>query len=110
MDACGYERVFNAAELEAFTAEPDDKLLGIWGGYTLTYTIDRQNDEGDTTPTLAAMTAKAIEVLNQNPNGFMLMVEGGAIDWMAHNKDISPELPATWLPSTRPSRSRTTSP
>jgi alkaline phosphatase len=89
VDACGYERVHNAAELAAFTAEPDDKLLGIWGGYTLTYTIDRQNDEGDTTPTLAAMTAKAIEVLNQDPDGFMLMVEGGAIDWMAHNKDLS---------------------
>jgi alkaline phosphatase len=88
-DTCGYERVFNAAELAAFTAEPEDKLLGIWGGYTLTYTIDRQNDEGDTTPTLAAMTEKAIDVLNQDPNGFMLMVEGGAIDWMAHNKDIA---------------------
>jgi alkaline phosphatase len=88
-DTCGYERVFNAAELAAFTAEPDDKLLGIWGGYTLTYTIDRQNDEGDTTPTLAAMTAKAIDVLKQDPDGFMLMVEGGAIDWMAHNKDIA---------------------
>jgi alkaline phosphatase len=87
-DACGYERVYNAADLAAATA-PDDKLLGIWGGYTLTYTIDRQNDPGDTTPTLAAMTAKAIEVLSRDPDGFMLMVEGGAIDWMAHNKDVA---------------------
>jgi alkaline phosphatase len=87
-DACGYERVFNAADLAAATA-PDDKLLGIWGGYTLTYTIDRQNDPGDTTPTLAAMTAKAIEVLSRDPDGFMLMVESGAIDWMAHNKDVA---------------------
>ncbi len=88
VDACGYERVHNAAELAAATA-PDDLLLGIWGGYTLTYTIDRQNDPGDTTPTLAAMTAKAIEVLSRNPLGFMLVVEGGAIDWMQHNKDIA---------------------
>jgi alkaline phosphatase len=95
VEACGYERVDNAAELADYVPvlNPDplevEKLLGIWGGYTLTYTIDRQNDPGDTTPTLAAMTAKAIDVLKLDPDGFMLMVEGGAIDWMAHNKDVS---------------------
>ena len=88
VDNCGHEEVNNAAELAAATA-PNDRLIGLWGGYTLTYTIDRQNDPGDTTPTLAAMTEKAIEVLSRNPDGFMLMVEGGAIDWMAHNKDLS---------------------
>jgi alkaline phosphatase len=35
------------------------------------------------------MTAKAIEVLSRDPDGFFLVVEGGAIDWMAHNKDIA---------------------
>jgi alkaline phosphatase len=33
------------------------------------------------------MTSKAIEVLNQDKDGFFLMVEGGAIDWLAHNRD-----------------------
>lgn len=35
-------------------------------------------------PSLAEMTQKAITALNQNPNGFMLMVEGSQIDWQAH--------------------------
>jgi alkaline phosphatase len=88
VDACGYERVHNAAELAAATA-PDDLLLGIWGGYTLMYTIDQQNDPDYNFPSLAEMTDKAIDVLSRNGNGFMLMVEGGAIDWMAHNKDLA---------------------
>jgi alkaline phosphatase len=88
VENCGYEEVNNAAELAAAQA-PDDRLLGIWGGYTLMYTIDRQNDPAINVPTLAEMTAKAIEVLSRDPDGFFLMVEGGGIDWMAHNKDIA---------------------
>ncbi len=86
--SCGYEQVDNAAELAAATA-PNDRLLGIWGGYTLMYTIDQQNDPGYNLPSLAEMTAKAIEVLSRDDDGFMLMVEGGGIDWMQHNKDIA---------------------
>jgi len=88
VNACGHEEVNSAAELAAAQA-PNDKLLGIWGGYTLKFTIDRQNDPGINMPTLAEMTAKAIEVLSRDPDGFFLMVEGGAIDWMAHKKDIA---------------------
>jgi alkaline phosphatase len=85
---CGHQRVKSARELARAQA-PNDKLVGVWGGYTLTYDIDRQNDPDKKVPTLAEMTAKAIEVLSRNANGFMLMVEGGGIDWMAHNKDIA---------------------
>ncbi len=35
-------------------------------------------------PDLATITVGALNVLNQNPNGFFLMSEGGAVDWMAH--------------------------
>ena len=35
-------------------------------------------------PTLAEMTQASLHVLNQNDNGFFLMVEGGAIDWAGH--------------------------
>jgi len=88
VENCNYEQVGNAAELAAAQA-PNDRLLGIWGGYTLMYDIDQQNDPGYDLPSLAEMTAKAIEVLSRDPDGFMLMVEGGGIDWMAHNKDIA---------------------
>jgi alkaline phosphatase len=35
-------------------------------------------------PTLEEMTAGALNVLDNNENGFFLMVEGGAIDWAGH--------------------------
>lgn len=35
-------------------------------------------------PTLSEMTLAALNVLNKNPRGFFLLVEGGAIDWAAH--------------------------
>ncbi|MBW1992070.1 MAG: alkaline phosphatase [Deltaproteobacteria bacterium] len=39
-------------------------------------------------PTLAVMTQGALRVLEQNPRGFFLMVEGGAIDWAAHGQQL----------------------
>ncbi|MEI6455600.1 MAG: alkaline phosphatase [bacterium] len=36
-------------------------------------------------PTLAGMALGAINVLDNNPRGFFLMIEGGAIDWAEHN-------------------------
>ncbi|MBN2480607.1 MAG: alkaline phosphatase [Bacteroidales bacterium] len=35
-------------------------------------------------PTLSDMTLAALNVLDNNDNGFVLMVEGGAVDWAAH--------------------------
>ena len=39
-------------------------------------------------PTLAVMTKGALNFLGRNPNGFFLMVEGGAIDWAAHEQQL----------------------
>ena len=39
-------------------------------------------------PSLAEMTRKAIELLQQNRNGFFLMVEGSQIDWGGHANDL----------------------
>jgi alkaline phosphatase len=38
----------------------------------------------DDVPSLATMTVAALHVLAQNPQGFYLMAEGGAVDWMGH--------------------------
>ncbi len=53
-------------------------------GSSLNYEIDRTT-EG---VSLADITRKAIEVVN-NPNGFFIMVEGGKIDWAAHDNDAA---------------------
>jgi alkaline phosphatase len=39
-------------------------------------------------PTLAGSTNAALIVLSRNPNGFVLMVEGGAVDWAAHANNM----------------------
>lgn len=38
----------------------------------------------ETVPTLDEMAAGAINVLDADPDGFVLMIEGGAIDWACH--------------------------
>lgn len=51
---------------------------------TLQYDIDRTNSD----VSLTDITRKAIEVVD-NPNGFFMMVEGGKIDWAAHDNDAA---------------------
>ena len=43
-------------------------------------------------PTLAELTAKGIELLSSDPDGFFLMVEGGRIDWAGHANDAATNL------------------
>jgi alkaline phosphatase len=42
-------------------------------------------------PTLVEMTNAALNVLDDDPDGFFLMVEGGAVDWAAHSNPIRPD-------------------
>lgn len=42
----------------------------------------------EATPTLAEMTAKAIDFLSDDEDGFFLMVEGGAMDESAHTSNV----------------------
>jgi alkaline phosphatase len=40
-------------------------------------------------PSLADMSLAAINVMHKNPTGFFMMVEGGAIDWAAHENQTA---------------------
>jgi len=48
-------------------------------------------------PTLAAMTRSALEVLDRDPEGFFLMVEGSQPDWRSHDRRPLGELVAEML-------------
>lgn len=39
-------------------------------------------------PDLATMSLGALNVLNQDEDGFFLMIEGGAVDWMGHANNM----------------------
>ena len=53
-------------------------------GASMYYAIDQPDDY----ITLADITAKAINYLD-NDSGFFMMVEGGKIDWVAHANDVA---------------------
>lgn len=58
-------------------------VLGLFEASHMHYEADRHNDEGGE-PSLAAMTSKAIAILEKDPQGFFLMVEAGRIDHAHH--------------------------
>jgi len=82
MTLLGYALVTNQSSLEKANAT---KLLGLFANSNLPFEESRNMT---LIPSLAAMTAKALETLAQNPEGFFLMVEGGRIDHASHDNDL----------------------
>jgi len=68
-----------------FDAISDDatKVFGLFNESHMQYEADRANDVAGE-PSLSQMTEKAINVLNNNENGFFLSVEAGRIDHAHH--------------------------
>lgn len=101
--ARGYRIVRNTAELDAVTRADDRQpLIGLFaeGNMPVRWTGPRASFHGNidkpaitcqpnaertaATPTLAAMTRKAIALLKNRPKGFFLQVEGASIDKEDH--------------------------
>jgi alkaline phosphatase len=54
-------------------------------GETIPKFIQRERNEN---PTLTDLTSAALNVLGKDPDGFWLMIEGGDIDWAAHDNNL----------------------
>jgi len=83
----GYELAFNADQLDAVEG---GKVLGLFSYSAMldgiSYTACKKTDSC-IQPSLADMTTKALDILSKDEDGFFLMIEGGQIDWAAHNND-----------------------
>lgn len=75
--------VMDQAGLNAIDNQEQRNVLGLFNASHMHYEADRTNDSAGE-PSLREMTMKAIELLQQNENGFFLMVEGGRIDHAHH--------------------------
>jgi alkaline phosphatase len=76
--------VWNKRQFDAIDAKQTKHLLGLFEPSHMQYNFDRLKDRAGE-PSLSEMTAKAIDVLQQNKKGFFLMVEAGRIDHAHHN-------------------------
>jgi alkaline phosphatase len=89
----GYAFASNAAELAALPAD-SKRLLGLFHTSYMDGALDRKFLKRGTVsrfadqPDLTDMTASALKILSQNPNGFFLMVESGLIDRYTHLLDM----------------------
>ncbi|WP_429083686.1 alkaline phosphatase [Aeromonas bivalvium] len=83
LGAKGYQYVTTQSDLAKVES---GKVLGLFSAKShLDYELDRvAKGAANTQPSLSEMTAKAIDLLSQNGQGYFLMVEGGRIDHALH--------------------------
>lgn len=90
----GRRLITKQSEFEKYLMNPTkEKLLGL----PLVHTTLQAGRGGDmkagpnqvpfnkSIPSLKLLTKTALSSLSQNPKGFFLMIEGGAVDWSAHS-------------------------
>jgi len=91
-EGAGYTIVTTATELDAAMGELPEQLLGVFTPSDLNVWLDRNvytDNLGDFTdqPGLVDMTVAALDILNQNENGFYLEVEAASVDKQMHPLD-----------------------
>lgn len=76
----GYTFVTDLTSMNAAPFAPGSRLIGLFDFIDdhdpMSYELDRDPKRE---PSLAQMTAKALDVLSRHPKGYILVVEGGAI-------------------------------
>jgi alkaline phosphatase len=75
--------VTDSAGFAAIDPDSTERVLGLFQESHMSYELDRGNDIAGE-PSLSQMTAKAIQLLDNNPNGYFLQVESGRIDHAHH--------------------------
>ncbi|QSX33106.1 alkaline phosphatase [Shewanella avicenniae] len=79
--AKGYQVLTDFTELAGLT---QPKALGLFADVQLPWSMDEPEAHK-----LSNMTSKALALLSQNTQGFVLLVEGSQIDWAGHDNDVA---------------------
>lgn len=79
----GAEYVWSKEQFDAVDPSTTDRLLGLFGASHVEYEHDRGSGAGDE-PSLTEMTEKAIDMVQEDKDGFAFMVEAGRIDHAHH--------------------------
>lgn len=82
----GYQLVSDTAQMDALDPATTGKALGLFAGTEMTREHNRTPDS--TQPHLSQMAAKALGIMEQDPDGFFMMIEGANIDHSAHDNNI----------------------
>jgi alkaline phosphatase len=83
--SAGYYSVTTKTAFEEMDPLLYDYYSALFGTDNLPYMLD----DSTTYPDLSGMTEKALVILNQDPDGFFLLVEGGRIDHAGHENNIA---------------------
>ena len=75
--------VWNEEDFGAIDPATTGPVLGLFEGSHLEYEADRETDTAGE-PSLSEMVDKAIDILSQNENGYLLEVEAGRVDHASH--------------------------
>ncbi len=79
----GYALVYTQAEMKTAISGKLNKIVGVFSDKNMVPEDKRTSDTPE--PRLREMTAAALAILEKNPQGFFLLVEGSQIDGGNHN-------------------------
>jgi alkaline phosphatase len=88
-EAAGYIVVEDRVGMLALDTESVTKVSGQFGSTDLPYEYDGLGN----LPHLSEMTATALNILDNDPDGFFLMAEGGRVDDACHSNDLVRTIP-----------------
>jgi alkaline phosphatase len=91
----GYVYVTTKSEMKAAVAAQKKKILGLFtpeGKTPERFRINPTQTYPYDEPTLSEMTATALDILEEDKDGFFLLLEGSQIDWANHANDLTYQL------------------
>ncbi|HYH01300.1 MAG TPA: alkaline phosphatase [Terriglobales bacterium] len=85
-ETTGYTLLTNTIDLQRAVAKNPARVLGLFSREGMTPEYLRKPDTAE--PRLPEMAKAALQLLERNPNGFFVMIEGSQVDWGNHDNNL----------------------